>query len=145
MPKNFKGFTLVELMIAISIIALLATMAMISFSSFQSKGRDAKRKTDLASIQGALEQYHADAGFYPGTVTPGTGQISSGSKVYLNKVPSDPRPTESYDYSYVPSSPGCTTTCTKYCLYAGLENPASPSELNGCATKTGYNYAVAQP
>ena len=54
MPKKSNGFTLIELMIAISVVSILATIGIIMFSSTQKSARDAKRKGDLEDIKRAL-------------------------------------------------------------------------------------------
>jgi prepilin-type N-terminal cleavage/methylation domain-containing protein len=50
-----KGFTLIELMIVIAIIAILATLGVTNFSSALRRARDAKRQSDIVAIQKALE------------------------------------------------------------------------------------------
>ena len=50
-----KGFTLLELLVVMVILGLLAAIGLSSFISSQKKGRDARRKADLSSIQSALE------------------------------------------------------------------------------------------
>jgi prepilin-type N-terminal cleavage/methylation domain-containing protein len=59
------GFTLVELLVVISVIFFLATVVLGSLQSAGSKGRDAKRISDLQSVAGALELYYQDNGSYP--------------------------------------------------------------------------------
>lgn len=67
-----KGFTLVELLVVISIIGLLSTLAVIALDNARVKARNARRKSDVTQIVKALELY-ADAysGVYPST--PPTG------------------------------------------------------------------------
>ena len=60
MRKTSKGFTLIELLAVMAIIGLLLSVMYASFLSARIKGRDAKRKSDLARIQLALEQYYDD-------------------------------------------------------------------------------------
>ena len=60
-----KGFTLVELLAVISIIALLSTIAIVSLGSARTKARDGKRIADMRQVSTALEQYYADNGGYP--------------------------------------------------------------------------------
>jgi prepilin-type N-terminal cleavage/methylation domain-containing protein len=55
MRKTISGFTLVELMIVISVIALLATIGIVSYNGFQSRARDSKRVDDIAHIGRALQ------------------------------------------------------------------------------------------
>lgn len=65
MLNKRSGFSLVELLVVITIIGLLLGFATISYANFQQKGRDAKRKADLRATQQALEQFYADNGAYP--------------------------------------------------------------------------------
>lgn len=67
MKKNTKGFGLVELLVVISIISLLATIAISSFNSARVKARDLKRKLNVNQYRKALELYYIDNGFYPAT------------------------------------------------------------------------------
>ena len=68
--KNKKtGFTLIEVLFVITIVAMLAMVVFIAVGNAQKKARDAVRKTDLAEIQKALDIYYYDnpaAGEYPG-------------------------------------------------------------------------------
>src|SRR5690348_7056671 len=60
-----KGFTLIELMIAISIVAILGTVGFTAFNQSQLRARDAKRKQDLRSISQALELYYQQNKRFP--------------------------------------------------------------------------------
>jgi len=60
-----KGFTLVELLVVISIIALLSTIATVSLGSARAKARDTTRIATMKQLSTALEQYYADQGGYP--------------------------------------------------------------------------------
>ena len=62
-----KGFTLIELMIAVTIIAILAVTGYTTFAQSQLRGRDIKRKQDLVAIAAALETYYQQNRHYPCT------------------------------------------------------------------------------
>ena len=69
---NKRGFTLVELLVVISIIALLSTIAIVSLGSARAKARDTARIADMKQLATALEQYYADNGGYPAVQAVGT-------------------------------------------------------------------------
>lgn len=60
-----KAFTLIELMVAISLVAILVSLAVVSIKKSQESGRDARRIADLESIRKALEFYKDANGRYP--------------------------------------------------------------------------------
>lgn len=65
MTYHKKGFTVVELLVAISIIGILSTIVFASFSQAQKKARKAKIVSDLKQMQVALEYYYAVNKAYP--------------------------------------------------------------------------------
>lgn len=153
-----SGFSLIELLIAISVISLLITIGALTYQDIQKKGRDAKRQSDLRVIQGALEQYFADNKYYPFSLTSGTSSsFTSGTKTYLNSVPQDPLAGvgTQVNYLYKPIkvvsgvASDCVTTdqnslCINYCIFANLET--TPPAISGCPiSATGYNYYITQP
>ena len=58
---TLKGVTLVELLVVVSIIALLALISIFAFREQIFKGNDAKRKSDIGRIQLAVEEYEKDS------------------------------------------------------------------------------------
>lgn len=163
------GFTLIEILIAVAIIAVLTAVTLSSAAALQKNSRDARRTADLSSLQVSLQQYYADQNYYPlaglsaGALNLQGGSFASpnGSIVYLNKIPTDPLGLTS-PYVYVPldseGTIGCdnsVVTCVKYCLYAKLEfqKPATveacdikPPKPNPLPLPLGeYDYEVSQP
>lgn len=63
--RSGAGFTLIELLIVISIIGILAVMAMTGFSSARKGARDTTRKSDLKQYQVAVEAYYSNNNAYP--------------------------------------------------------------------------------
>jgi len=132
--NNSRGFTLIELIVVIGIIALVATatIAVLNpFGQFQ-KARDARIKSDLSQLQKALETYYQDKGGYPSStseykILDGTTTINWGSswQPYMNVVPSDPTAINKYIY-YV------TSDRQAYYIYANLnKGAADPQACNG--------------
>ncbi|MCX6816489.1 MAG: prepilin-type N-terminal cleavage/methylation domain-containing protein [Candidatus Beckwithbacteria bacterium] len=113
-----KGFTLLELLVTISIIGILLAIGSVSFSTAQKKGRDARRQGDMVAIQKALEQCYSVDVRYP-EVSFGSSLICTAGQTTMNQVPNDPKNTGTYVYTYTTNS---GTTNTIYCLCAYLEN-----------------------
>ena len=81
-----RGFTIVELIITITIMGILLTLAVISISSTQLKARDDERRSDIESIAQNLESFFI-AGRDTSSVTaryPSTGLTGSADSISLN-------------------------------------------------------------
>jgi len=63
-----SGFTLIELLVVVAIIGILATVVLSSLSNARERARDAKRLSDIKTIQTALEIYYLDNGRYPNSI-----------------------------------------------------------------------------
>lgn len=106
-----SGFSLVELLVVVSLISILSTAALNNYSAAAGKARDAKRVADMEAIGQALELFYQDHGRYPGVCdgiddtespnnyvgevigdddpsTPGT--IEAALAPYLGTIPRDP-------------------------------------------------------
>ena len=135
---NRRGFTIVELIVVITVIAILATISIFAFGHFQEQGRDSKRLAEATAIAASLEKYYDENGEYPGcsslttnatTVTGTSGPLkgldqssliapkaSSGTTNSLSC--SDLTDGASDYYAYVgDGSPECqTTSCLQFTL-----------------------------
>jgi general secretion pathway protein G len=79
-----KGFTLVELMIVVSIVGILATIAVPSYQSSLIKARETVLRQDLFTLRELLDHHRADKGKYPPSLD---GLVVGG---YLRVLPKDP-------------------------------------------------------
>jgi general secretion pathway protein G len=109
--KRNKGFTFVELLVVITIIAVLTAVGMVSYQSTAKGSRDAKRKTDLENIRSALEICRLEDGEYPASID--TTVTCTGGTVTMSDVPVDPKTEAEYDYT--------RTSDTTYTLDTTLE------------------------
>ncbi len=141
--KLKKAFTLIELLVVIAIIALLAVLSLVSFSNARAEARDAKRLTDIKTIQNGLELYNLDFGQYPSAPLPSGTPITNlclsnlgitstcGAIVYAGKLPGDP--VGGIDYAYEPIDDG-----SSYAIAFALESKTANHEAGDYqATPTG--------
>ncbi len=122
--KNPKGFTLVELLVVVSIIAILSVIGVTVFTGIQKGARDTKRKGDVEAMAKALESNFTST--YPTTVA--ATYFTSGL------VPTDPQATRSYT---------TTLNATGFVLCAQLENSTGNASNNtGTASAGGIYYCA---
>jgi len=78
MLKTKSGFTIVELLIVIVVIAILAAISIVAYNGIQERGRFSSMRSDIATLNKAIQLYYADNGTYP--VTPnGTTSCYAGN------------------------------------------------------------------
>ncbi|MFH0943153.1 MAG: prepilin-type N-terminal cleavage/methylation domain-containing protein [Candidatus Beckwithbacteria bacterium] len=136
--KAKSGFTFIEMLVTVTIIAVLTTIGTTSFRVANQKARDGRRQGDLQQVRAALELYRTDQDVYPTTAQfPDAGEsLAAGGVTYLGEMPGDPLEGNSYVYS----SDGST-----YILAAYLELAKSDdSAVAGCS-EAGCNYEVSSP
>lgn len=64
-PAGSSGFTLVELVVSISILAVLATIGFLSVTGYSSSARDGSRVSDVVNLSKSLDFAHIQSGSYP--------------------------------------------------------------------------------
>ena len=94
-----RGFTLIELMVVMSLIAILATMGLAQYRNSVVRARETVLKEDLFRMRDAIDQFYADKGQYPGNLE---ALVSDG---YLRKMPLDPFTNSDASWQTVPSEP----------------------------------------
>lgn len=143
-----QGFTLTEVMIAVTILLFLVAMGYWAIRGQIAKGRDSKRKDDLERIRVAFEDYYNDHNCYPDV---SLLQNCGGEDLapYLDKIPCDPATGEPYiGVAGVSFEGGCNSW---YKVYTQLEKEDDPLiaklGLSGGATIDGQevNYGVSSP
>ena len=82
--KKAPGFTLVELMVVLTVIALLLSIVVPDYVGRVRRAEEAVLKENLAAMRDALDKHYADVGKYPTTLD------ELVSKRYLRAIPDDP-------------------------------------------------------
>lgn len=128
--QKSRGFTLIELVVVISILAILSGVLVPRVRSHLKTARDARRLEDIKTVRGAIEQYRKDKGSYP---APNANSSYNGWDVsndgdfirvlrdegYLDADAVDPRNDDEYHYRYyvyTPGSYGCEGDSDYYVL-----------------------------
>jgi general secretion pathway protein G len=122
-----RGFTLVELLIVIVIIAVLAAIALPRFMDSGQRSKEASLKANLKLIRNGLELFKNDTGAWPATLSdltvtsaPATGKDNAGAAKsitagdykgpYLRSVPNDPIANAAFTYSTTSPNVGAVTS-----------------------------------
>lgn len=136
MRKNISGFTLVELLIVIVVIAILAAISVVAYNGIQERSRDSVRSSDIGIITKALALYYVEHGQYPqitatapglgpgGAIstspfTPTWNDLQAQLAPYVSEIPKDPlnrngSPNYRYSYRSYTTTAGLPFTCTGF-------------------------------
>ena len=96
--KKKKGFTLIELMVVLAVIALLIAMVVPDYVGRMKRAEEAVLRENLALMRDALDKHYADAGTYPNALD------ELVSKRYLRTIPQDPMTQNNTSWVIVPPS-----------------------------------------
>lgn len=103
-----RGFTLVEILVTVAVIAILASVVYGAFGEMRKKARDTQRVSNISEIQTALRIINDETGLYPayplGVVIGETGgALNAALATHLSSTINDPMGSDSdntYDYVY---------------------------------------------
>jgi general secretion pathway protein G len=96
--KNQSGFTLIELIVVVTIIGILAAVAVSNVRYAQQKARESALRHDLFEMRKSIDDYYADKQKFP-------GDLNDLVPKYLRKIPPDPI-TKAVDWETVQNQPG---------------------------------------
>lgn len=122
-----RGFTLVELLVVIVVLAVLAAIVLPKFMDSSKRSKESALRSDLKLLRNAIGLFYTDTGAYPkqlsdlaATSAPAKGLDSSGNEVtinaadwhgpYLQEVPNDPVSGTAFTYSTTPPHVGKVTS-----------------------------------
>jgi general secretion pathway protein G len=97
--RSARGFTLIELMVVMSILVTLATVALVQYRTSVLVARESVLKDDLFKMKEAIDQYYADKTKYPASLE---DLVSAG---YLRAIPKDPFTNANDTWVTVPAEP----------------------------------------
>lgn len=117
--RNDRGWTLIELLVVISLIMILASVAMSQYNTSIRAAQEATLKANLFRMRDAIDQYFADKGQYPSSLQT---LVSEG---YLRAVPTDPITRSAETWTTVPAEPDPSRPSTD----TGIYDVKSNSEL----------------
>ena len=117
-PTPGAGFTLIELMVVISLLVILASVGLVQYRQSIVHTNEAVLKDDLYKLRDALDRYHADKNQYPESLD---SLVSSG---YIRAVPKDPFTKSETTWLTITSEPDAANPTAQ----PGVENVKSGSD-----------------
>ena len=113
MKKNTsnKGFTLIELMVVILIIAILGALGLVSYRQATQSARDGRREADMQSVRQALILFRQENGGCFPNVSNYAGLGTPLNGTYISTMPADPG-SNTYTYTRGTIVSGCVQTAT---------------------------------
>lgn len=143
--KQNGGFSLIELMVTVAIIAVLSGILLVNTSGSRAKARDAQRVSDLAQLQLAFALFYDRCGYYPEGGTVLNINISNNCPsgvtlgTFISQIPVPPSGTTQTAYNY--ATTGANGTPTNFILHAILES-YNPAVAKGLSSRpVGYSSA----
>lgn len=141
-----RGFTLIELMVVIVIIAVLATLGGANYVTSLKRGRNAARLEDLRAIADAQEMYFGEKGVYGDIGNATTCALPGGSDFLsttnaLSSIPTDPSG-GAYTCHLAQQTVGANTYNRGFCIIALLEDPLNGANCTACNCTSGTNCTI---
>ena len=109
--RSGAGFTLIELMIVMSLIVILASIGLTLYTNSVIRAKESVLKEDLFRMRDAIDQYYADKGKYPVTLD------SLVSEKYLRSIPLDPFTNSADTWRSIQSEPDPTNPTAEPGVY----------------------------
>jgi general secretion pathway protein G len=129
-----KGFTLLEMLITVSIIGILAAITSANLGGARTRARDTERVTEVSQIALAVEHYYNACRQYPAmlalTANNGTCPVGVTLDSFITSIPTDPLNNGTFVYVYAVNG-----TFDDFVIKATLETNSSSLENDVDGTK----------
>jgi general secretion pathway protein G len=124
--RRAAGFTLIELMVVLSLIIILASLAMVQYRRSVVYAREAVLRDNLFKMRDAIDQYYADKNQYPPTLS------ALASEGYLRDIPKDPITDSASTWQEIPAEPDASNPIAAPGVY-DVKSGAEGTGLDGTA------------
>jgi general secretion pathway protein G len=118
------GFTIIELLVVMSIIVILSTVSMVQYRNSVTRSKEAVLKQDLFDLRDAIDQYYADKNQYPETLS----ELATAG--YVRDVPVDPFTNSASTWQEVPAEPDPNNPLATTGVY-NVKSGADQTALDG--------------
>ncbi len=132
--KYSPGFTLIEILVVVSIIGFLTTIVLVSLNSAKERAKETAGIQQLGQVKNAINMFYTDNGYYPGgNIFDLETALSKGSKIYISEI--TPNPQLMYYTMFVDGDINniCQSwhkQCTKYVLLLWDLNDSGSGSMN---------------
>jgi len=123
MDKKHRGFTLIELIVVMAIVALLASIAAPRYFNSLQKSKETALRSSLATMRDAIDQFSADKGRYPDSLEELT------TARYIREIPEDPLIGSREQWVLVAPPPDAQERGAVYDVRSGAAGRASDGRL----------------
>ena len=135
-----RGFTLIEMMIVVAIIAILVSILVPNFIRARAQAQTAACESNEKEIATALELYQTDNEKYPNSGT--VNAANTDLQPYLKQTPVDPAAGPTAFYTFTVTNPG-TSTATYSILCPGVHDAGTLQNISPGTTYTHIQYTSA--
>jgi len=110
-PRRSDGFTLIEIMVVMTLIVVLAAMGMAQYRNSVKRAEESVLKENLFRMRDAIDQYYADKSKYPSDLS------ALASEGYMREVPTDPMTQSKDTWTTTQAEPDANNPASQLGIY----------------------------